>query len=53
MCYCQEPVENYDYEDQQHEIEAHEQEEILYQLYMNVPASKVAHSTPSMARLPL
>jgi hypothetical protein len=53
MCYCQEPVENYDYEDQQHEIEAHEQEEILYQLYMNVPASKVAHSTLSMARLPL
>ena len=35
MCYCQEPVENYDYEDQPHEIEAREQEEILYDLYMN------------------
>jgi hypothetical protein len=30
MCYCQEPVENYSYEDQPHEIEAREQEEILY-----------------------
>ena len=35
MCYCQEPVENYDYEDQPHEIEAREQEEILYDLYMS------------------
>lgn len=35
MCYCNEPVENYNYEDQPHEIDAHEQEEILYQLYIN------------------
>jgi len=35
MCYCQEPVQNYDYEDQPHEIEAREQEEILYDLYVN------------------
>ena len=35
MCYCQEPVENYDYEDQPPEIEARESEEILYDLYLN------------------
>ena len=44
MCYCQEPVENYDYEYQPHEIEARESEEILYDLYLNekegVPATK-------------
>lgn len=44
MCYCQEPVENYDYEDQPHEIEAREQEEVLYQEYMNkdVPVEEVS-----------
>jgi hypothetical protein len=44
MCYCQEPVEKYDYVDQPHEIEAREWEEILYDLYLNdkqgVPATK-------------
>ena len=35
LCYSLEPVENYDYEDQPHEIEAREQEEILYDLYVN------------------
>ena len=35
MCYCQEPVEKYDYEYQPHEIEARESEEILYDLYLN------------------
>ena len=30
MRYCQEPVENYDYEHQPHEIEARENEQILY-----------------------
>ena len=34
MCYCQEPVENYDYDCQPHEIEARESEEILYDLYL-------------------
>ena len=34
MCYCQEPVENYDYEDQPHEIEARESESVLYDLYL-------------------
>ena len=46
MCYCQEPVENYDYEYQPHEIEARESEEILYDLYLNekegVPVKRVA-----------
>ena len=35
MRYCQEPVENYDYQDQPHEIEAREREVILYDLYLN------------------
>ena len=33
MCYCQEPIEDYDYECQPHEIEARESEIILYDLY--------------------
>jgi hypothetical protein len=36
MCYSHEPVENYDYEDQPHEIEAREEEERLYDLWLNV-----------------
>jgi hypothetical protein len=48
MRYCQEPVENYDYEDQPHEIEARENETILYNLYLNdkqsVPAGKPDHN---------
>ena len=34
MRYCQEPVENYDYEDQPHEIEARKWEEMLYDRYL-------------------
>ena len=49
MCYCQEPVENYDYEDQPHEIEARESEEILYDLYLKekegVPVKEVAQQS--------
>ena len=49
MCYCQEPVENYDYEYQPHEIEARESEEILYDLYLNekegVPVKQVAQQS--------
>ena len=33
LCYSQEPVENYLYENQPHEIEAREAEETLYDLY--------------------
>ena len=35
LCYSLEPVENYDYEDQPHEIEAREEEERLYDCYVN------------------
>lgn len=46
MCYCKEPVEFYDYEDQPHEVEAREQEETLYLEYMKeknpVPVPQVA-----------
>ena len=49
MCYCQEPVEKYDYVDQPHEIEAREWEEILYDLYLNdkqgVPVKQVAQKS--------
>jgi hypothetical protein len=34
LCYCKEPVENYDYKHQPHEIEAREQEQLLYHEYM-------------------
>lgn len=34
MCYCKEPVEKYEYFYQPHEIEAREQEETLYEQYM-------------------
>lgn len=34
LCYSLEPVEDYDYDDQPHEIEARESEEMLYDLYM-------------------
>ena len=35
MRYCQEPVENYDYWDQPHEIEAREEEVRLYDQWLN------------------
>ena len=35
MRYCQEPVENYDYWDQPHEIEAREEEVRLYDRWLN------------------
>ena len=49
MCYCQEPVEKYDYVDQPHEIEARKWEEILYDLYLNdkqdVPVKQVSQQS--------
>ena len=33
LCYSLEPVDNYDYEDQPHEIEAHELENVLFREY--------------------
>lgn len=51
LCYSHEPVENYDYVDQPHEIEAREQEEILYDLYLKeqlgMPVAEVAHWFPN------
>ena len=35
MYYKNEPVDNYDYEDQPHEIEARKAEETLYKEYSN------------------
>ena len=46
MRYCQEPVENYDYEDQPHEIEAREWETMLYDRYL-IDKQGVPASTPS------
>ena len=34
LCYCKTPVENWDYEDQPHEIEARQEEERLFEWYM-------------------
>jgi len=34
MCYCKEPVENYDYWHQPHEVEARYMEEVLYEEYL-------------------
>ncbi len=49
MCYSQEPVENYDYWDQPHEIEAREEELRLYYQWLSdkkgVSASEVAQQT--------
>jgi hypothetical protein len=51
LCYSKEPVENYDYEDQPHEIEAREQEETLYLEYLIdkncVPSPQVAQFFPN------
>lgn len=48
MYYGTQKIEDYEYEDQLHEVEAREQEEILYANYMNeknpVPVSQVAQS---------
>ena len=41
MYYKNEPVDNYDYEDQPHEIEARKAEETLYKEYVTV--NKVSH----------
>jgi len=34
LCYSTKPVENWDYEDQPHEIEARQEEERLFEWYM-------------------
>jgi hypothetical protein len=51
MCYHKEPVDNYRYDHQPHEIEAREQEETLYLEYMKhknlVPVGKVVQFFPN------
>ena len=46
LYYCQEPADKWSYEDQPHEIEARENEQILYDLWMMSkqpkPVQKVA-----------
>ena len=48
LCYCKTPVENWEYWYQPHEIEAREEEERLYELYLmdteGVPVQKVVQS---------
>ena len=44
MIYCQEPVENYEYWYQPHEIEARNEEERLYAEYIGVPQVQVAQT---------
>ena len=51
LCYSQEPVENYSYQDQPHEIEARESEVILYDLWLmdrdRVPVGQVSYGFPN------
>lgn len=51
MCYHKEPVDNYRYDHQPHEIDAREQEETLYLEYMKhknlVPVGKVVQFFPN------
>ena len=51
MYYGPHKIEDYEYEDQPHEIEAREQEEILYLEYLsdalNVPVEEVSHRFPN------
>lgn len=56
MYYCEDPIEFYDYWDQPHEIEAREQENILYLKYVldrGVPVRHVAHYFPNRLCSPL
>ena len=51
LCYCKTPVENWDYWYQPHEIEAREEEERLYNWWLNdtfgVPDQEVAQGFPN------
>ena len=54
MSYCQQPVEDIVYEDRGHEIEAREEEERLYLMYLNdrfgVPAGELDQFSGTRAR---
>ena len=51
LCYSKQPVENWEYWYQPHEIEAREEEERLFEMYLmdteGVPVSKVVQSFPN------
>jgi len=51
LCYSKQPVENWEYWYQPHEIEAREEEERLFEMYLmdveGVPAPKVVQSFPN------
>ena len=51
LCYCKQPVENWEYWYQPHEIEAREREQELYHEYLLdknlVPAGELVHSFPN------
>ena len=57
LCYSQEPVENWDYEYQPHEIEAREEEVRLYDLYLfdkqGVPPGQTGHYFPNRLMAPV
>ena len=57
LCYSQEPVENWDYEYQPHEIEAREEEIRLYDLYLidkqGVPPGQTGHYFPNRLMAPV
>jgi len=54
LCYSKVPVENWEYWYQPHEIEAREEEERLYEMYLTdkqgVPAAKVVQFFPNRLR---
>lgn len=57
LCYSKEPVENYEYWYQPHEVESREQEETLYLEYLqetvSVPVQEVVHYFPNRLCSPL
>ena len=54
LCYCKTPVENWEYWYQPHEIEAREEEERLYEMYLRdragVPSGEVVQFFPNRLR---
>jgi len=54
LCYSKQPVENWEYWYQPHEIEAREEEERLFEMYLmdteRVPVSKVVQFFPNRLR---
>ena len=51
LCYCKEPVDNYEYWYMPHEVEAREEEERLFEMYLTdmygVPVEQPAQCFPN------